>query len=70
MEPLLLYSRPDCSHAIQGLVLWIEGKQDLFMAGLIGVGLDPCRLVLAETRQDALVVMEEGLRHPDLAGVV
>lgn len=51
-------------------MLWIEGKQDLFMAGLIGVGLDPCRLVLAETRQDALVVMEEGLRHPDFAGLV
>lgn len=53
-----------------GPVLWILSKQDLFTAGLVGVGLDPRRLVLVEARQDALLVMEEGLRHADLAGVV
>lgn len=54
----------------QGPVLWILGKQDLFTAGLAGAGLDPRRLVLVKARQDALLVIEEGLRHPDLAGVV
>ena len=53
-----------------GPVLWILGKQDLFTAGLAGAGLDPRRLVLVQARQDALLAMEEGLRHPDLAGVV
>ena len=53
-----------------GSVLWILGKRDLFTAGLAGAGLDPRRLVLVEARQDALHAMEEGLRHPDLAGVV
>jgi protein ImuA len=53
-----------------GPVLWILGRHDLFTAGLAGAGLDPRRLVLVEARQDALLAMEEGLRHPDLAGVV
>lgn len=53
-----------------GPVLWILGRQDLFSAGLAGAGLDPRRLVLVQARQDALLAMEEGLRHPDLAGVV
>ena len=53
-----------------GPVLWILGRQDLFTAGLAGAGLDPSRLVLVEARRDGLLAMEEGLRHPDLAGVV
>lgn len=53
-----------------GPVLWILGKRDLFVAGLARAGLDPRRLVMVEARSDALLVMEEGLRHPDLAGVV
>ena len=53
-----------------GPVLWILGRQDLFTAGLASAGLDPRRLVLVDARQDALLSMEEGLRHPDLAGVV
>ena len=53
-----------------GPVLWILGRQDLFSAGLAGAGLDPARLVLVRARQQALLAMEEGLRHPDLAGVV
>ncbi|MGI4802848.1 MAG: ImuA family protein, partial [Janthinobacterium lividum] len=53
-----------------GPVLWVLGKHDLFTAGLAAAGLDPRRLVLVEARQDALLAMEEGLRHPDLAGVV
>lgn len=53
-----------------GPVLWILGNRDLFTAGLAGAGLDPRRLVLVQARKDALLAMEEGLRHPDLAGVV
>jgi len=53
-----------------GPVLWILGRQDLLSAGLAGAGLDPRRLVLVQARQHALLAMEEGLRHPDLAGVV
>ena len=53
-----------------GPVLWILGRHDLFGAGLAQAGLDPRRLVLVRARRDALAAMEEGLRHPDLAGVV
>ncbi|NPD66651.1 damage-inducible mutagenesis protein [Lichenicola cladoniae] len=53
-----------------GPVLWIHGKHDLFSEGLTQAGLDPGRLVLVHARQNALQAMEEGLRHPDLAGVV
>jgi protein ImuA len=53
-----------------GPVLWILGKRDLFSAGLAQAGLDPRRLVLVQARRNALQAMEEGLRHPDLAGVV
>ena len=37
---------------------------------LLQVGFDPGRLVLVQARRGALAAMEEGLRHPDLAGVV
>ena len=53
-----------------GPVLWILGQHDLFPAGLLQVGFDPGRLVLVQARRGALAAMEEGLRHPDLAGVV
>ncbi|MGI4939985.1 MAG: ImuA family protein, partial [Janthinobacterium lividum] len=51
-------------------MLWILGKHDLFSEGLAQAGLDPGRLILVQSRRDALQAMEEGLRHPDLAGVV
>ena len=53
-----------------GPVLWILGRHDLFCAGLAQAGLDPGRLILVRARRDALQAMEDGLRHPDLAGVV
>ena len=53
-----------------GPVLWILGDHDLFCAGLVQAGLDPSRLILVQARRDALQAMEDGLRHPDLAGVV
>lgn len=54
-----------------GPVLWVLERQDLFAPGLAAAGLDPGRVIYAEAgRQTALLAMEEGLRHPGLAGVV
>ncbi len=56
---------------IAGPVLWVIERRDLFAPGLAGAGLHPDRVVYAEAgRQDALLVMEEGLRQAGLAGVV
>jgi protein ImuA len=55
-----------------GQVLWVLERRDLFAPGLAAVGLDPDRVIYAETRRTGgvLAVMEEGLRHAGLAGVV
>ena len=53
-----------------GPVLWIAARGDLYPPALARAGLDPARLILVETRHGALRAMEEGLRHPGLAGVV
>ena len=56
---------------IQGTVLWVLERQDLFAPGLAGAGLQPDRVVYAEAGRGAsLLAMEEGLRHRGLAGVV
>ncbi len=57
---------------VRGPVLWVLEQPDLFAPGLAGVGLMPDRVIYAEAgRSDAvLLAMEEGLRHPGLAGVV
>lgn len=57
---------------LQGPVLWCMSRRDLFAPGLAGVGLGPDRVVYAETGEAraVLAVMEEGLRHGGLAGVV
>jgi protein ImuA len=57
---------------LRGPVLWVLEQPDLFAPGLAGVGLAPDRVIYAEAgRPDAvLLAMEEGLRHPGLAGVV
>lgn len=57
---------------LQGPVLWCMSRSDLFAPGLAGVGLGPDRVVYAETGEAraVLAVMEEGLRHGGLAGVV
>lgn len=53
-----------------GPVLWVLERRDLFAPGLAGAGLHPDRVVYAQAgRRDALLVMEEGLRHRGLAGV-
>jgi protein ImuA len=55
-----------------GPVLWVLERRDLFAPGLAAVGLEPDRVIYAETGRTArvLLVMEEGLRHAGLAGVV
>src|SRR5579871_216753 len=53
-------------------VLWCLARPDLYGPGLVAHGLDPARLLLAQTARDAdlLWAMEEGLRSPGLAAVV
>ena len=55
-----------------GMVLWIRTSRDLFAPGLAQAGLPPHRLIYADCgcNEDALAVMEEGLRHDGLAAVV
>lgn len=53
-------------------VLWVLTRRDLFAPALAQAGLSPDRLFYAECSRDeeALAVMEEGLRHGSLAAVV
>jgi protein ImuA len=55
-----------------GDVLWCLRQRDLFAPSLAQVGLPPERVIFAEAGDEAgvLASMEEGLRHPGLAGVV
>jgi protein ImuA len=55
-----------------GMVLWVLERRDLFAPALAAVGLTPDRVVYVEAGKPAtvLLVMEEGLRHRGLAGVV
>ncbi|MDR3538334.1 MAG: damage-inducible mutagenesis protein [Acetobacteraceae bacterium] len=55
---------------LQGPVLWVVQRPDLFAPGLAGVGLHPDRVVFAEAGKAVLAVMEEGLRQPGLTAVV
>ena len=54
----------------RGTVLWVLERGDVFAPGLAGAGLHPDRVVYAEAGRSVLLVMEEGLRHRGLAGVV
>ncbi|TCZ61115.1 ImuA family protein [Roseicella aquatilis] len=53
-----------------GPVLWVSVRFDLFAPALAGVGLAAGRVTHVEAGRDVLAAMEEGLRHPGLAGVV
>lgn len=53
-----------------GPVLWVMERADLFAPGLACAGLHPDRVIFARAGRDGLLVMEEGLRHRGLAGVV
>jgi protein ImuA len=57
---------------LPGPVLWCIRRSDLFAPGLAAVGLDESRVHYAEAPDEKtlLLLMEEGLRHPGLAGVV
>jgi protein ImuA len=55
---------------VEGPVLWIQRRPDLFAPGLVCAGLHPGRLVFAEAGKEVLAAMEEGLAHPGLAAVV
>lgn len=56
----------------EGPVLWCLHSRDLFAPALARVGLHPDRVIYCETWKDSeiLPAIEEGLRHPGLAGVV
>lgn len=54
----------------RGPVLWALDRRDLFAPALAGAGLHPDRIVFAEAGRAVLLVMEEALRHAELAGVV
>lgn len=57
---------------VKGPVLWVLKARDLFAPGLAAAGLQPDRLIYAETGDEkhVLPVVEDGLRHKGLAGVV
>ncbi|MBV9251292.1 MAG: damage-inducible mutagenesis protein [Acetobacteraceae bacterium] len=56
----------------RGKVLWALERGDLFAPALASAGLHPDRVIYAEAGKPAAIlqVMEEGLRHRGLAGVV
>jgi protein ImuA len=57
---------------LKGPVLWCLHSRDLFAPALARVGLHPDRVIYCETWKDReiLPAIEEGLRHPGVAGVV
>ncbi|SDB20414.1 protein ImuA [Belnapia rosea] len=55
---------------VGGPVLWVSPYFDLFAPALAEVGLSPGRVLHVEAGRDVLAAIEEGLRHPGLAGVV
>jgi len=57
---------------LKGMVLWVVQRRDLFAPALAQAGFPPDRLLYAECSNDdeALAVIEEGLRHGSLRGVV
>jgi protein ImuA len=57
---------------LSGPVLWVLERRDLFAPALAGAGLLPARVIYVEAGRPVavLLAMEEGLRHPGIAGVV
>lgn len=57
---------------MDGPVLWCRRHPDLFAPALARSGLSPDRVIFADAGDEdgVLASMEEGLRHPGLAGVV
>jgi protein ImuA len=57
---------------VPGQVLWVLEQADIHPPALAAVGLAPDRVVYVRARkpQTALLIVEEGVRHSGLAGVV
>jgi len=57
---------------VAGQVLWVLEQADIHPPALAAVGLAPDRVVYVRARkpQTALLIMEEGVRHSGLAGIV
>ena len=55
---------------MEGPVLWVQQRADLFAPGLACIGLHPARVLFADAGKEVLAAMEEGLAHPGLAAVV
>ena len=55
---------------MEGPVLWVRERPDLFAPGLVCAGLHPARLIFADAGKDVLAAMEEGLANSGLAAVV
>jgi len=57
---------------VAGEVVWVMQQRDLYPPALAAVGLTPERVFYVHARNPKMVllVMEEGLRHAGLAGVV
>lgn len=68
----LLARLPDSQQGGGKPWLWLAGRGDLYPPGLLALGLDPGRLVLACGRDDAAVLaaMEAGLRGGGFGAVV
>jgi protein ImuA len=55
---------------LDGPVLWVAERADLFAPALAQVGLLPDRVLFVNAPRGVLLAMEEGLRHGGFAGVV
>lgn len=57
---------------LDGTILWVLTRRDLFAPALAQAGLPPRRLIYAEcsTEEEALAVIEEGVKHGSLGAVI
>jgi protein ImuA len=57
---------------LDGTILWVMSRRDLFAPALAQAGLPPGRIVYAECsrEEESLAVIEEGVRHAGLAAVI
>jgi protein ImuA len=57
---------------LTGGILWCVGRSQIYGPAIASLGLSPSRIIFAHAKNDdeALAVMEEGLRHASLAAVI
>lgn len=67
-----LFTAGVAARAGDGVILWVMSSTDLFAPALSQAGILPSRLIQVDARrdEDALAVIEEGLRHGGLSAVV